>query len=142
MINEVSSGAILYRRQNKTITFLLLHYYGGHWDFPKGNKEEGETDLDTALREIKEETGITDVTIVDNFKKQIFYKFKRNNRLISKKVIYFLAETNSSNVRLSNEHLNFIWAQYEEAFRIITYPTSKEILTEGYKFLTTQKFQI
>lgn len=142
MINEVSSGAILYRRQNKTITFLLLHYYSGHWDFPKGNKEEGETDLDTALREIKEETGITDVTIVDNFKKQIFYKFKRNNRLISKKVIYFLAETNSSDVRLSNEHLSFIWAQYEEAFRIITYPTSKEILTEGYKFLTTQKFQI
>ena len=137
MINEVSSGAILYRRHNQTITFLLLHYYGGHWDFPKGNKEEGENDADTALREIIEETGITDVTILDKFKKQVFYKYKRNNQLISKKVIYFLAETNSSNVRLSNEHLNFIWSQYEEAFRRITYSTSKEILTEGYKFLTT-----
>lgn len=137
MIYEVSSGAILYRRYNQTITFLLLHYYSGHWDFPKGNKEEGESDVDTALREILEETGITDVTILDEFKKQVFYKYKRDNQLISKKVIYFLAETKSSNVVLSNEHLNFLWAQYEEAFRRITYSTSKEILTEGYKFLTT-----
>lgn len=137
MIYEVSSGAILYHRDNQTITFLLLHYYSGHWDFPKGNKEEGESDVDTALREITEETGITDVTILDDFKKQVFYKYKRNNQLISKKVIYFLAETKSSNVVLSNEHLNFLWAQYEEAFRRITYSTSKEILTEGYKFLTT-----
>ncbi|HJT84850.1 MAG TPA: NUDIX domain-containing protein [Nitrososphaeraceae archaeon] len=135
---EVSSGAILYRRDDQTITFLLLHYYSGHWDFPKGNKEVGESDVDTALREIIEETGITDVTILDEFKKQVFYKYKRNNQLISKKVIYFLAETKSRNVVLSNEHLNFLWARYEEAFRRITYSTSKEILTEGYKFLTAR----
>jgi 8-oxo-dGTP pyrophosphatase MutT (NUDIX family) len=135
LINEVSSGAILYHRYNKTIIFLLLHYYNGHWDFPKGNKEKGESDLETALREIAEETGIKDVTILDKFKKQIFYKYKRDNQLISKKVIYFLAETESTNVVLSNEHLNFVWAKFEEAFQRITYGSSKEILKEGFKFL-------
>ncbi len=138
MINEVSSGAILFRRNNHTITFLILHYYSGHWDFPKGNKEEGESNLETALREIMEETGIRDVIILDKFMKQVFYKYKRNNHLVSKKVTYFLAETKSTNVVLSKEHLNYVWAQYDEAFQRITYSNSKEILTEGYKFLTTR----
>jgi 8-oxo-dGTP pyrophosphatase MutT (NUDIX family) len=135
LINEVSSGALLYYIDNQTITFLLLHYFRGHWDFPKGNKEKGESDIDTALREIAEETGITDVTILDGFKKEIFYKYKRNNQLLSKKVVYFLAKANSTDVRLSSEHLDFVWEQYEDALKRITYKNSKEILDEGYKFL-------
>ena len=135
MINEFSSGALLYYIDNQTITFLLLHYFRGHWDFPKGNKENGESDIDTALREIAEETGITNVNILDGFKKEIFYKYKRNNQLMSKKVVYFLAKANSTDVRLSSEHLDFVWEQYEDALKRITYKNSKEILDEGYKFL-------
>ena len=125
----------MYYVDNQKITFLLLHYCSGHWDFPKGNKEKGESDIDTALREIAEETGITDVTILDGFKKEIFYKYKRNNQLMSKKVVYFLAKANSTDVRLSSEHLDFVWEQYEDALKRITYKNSKEILDEGYKFL-------
>ena len=135
LINEFSSGALLYYIDNQTITFLLLHYFRGHWDFPKGNKENGESDIDTALREIAEETGITDVNILDGFKKEIFYKYKRNNQLMSKKVVYFLAKANSIDVRLSSEHLDFVWEQYKDALKRITYRNSKEILDEGYKFL-------
>lgn len=135
LMNETSSGAILYNIENETIIFLLLHYFQGHWDFPKGNKEKGESDIDTALREITEETGINDVTFLEGFKKEIFYKYKRNNHLISKKVVYFLAKSNSIDVVLSSEHLDFVWEPYEDALRKITYKNSKEILSEGYKFL-------
>ena len=135
MINETSCGALLFYIDNQTIIFLLLHYFRGHWDFPKGNKEKGENDIDTALREITEETGIVDVTFLDGFKKEIFYKHKRNNHLISKKVVYFLARSNSTEVVLSPEHLDFVWEPYEDALRRITYKNSKEILTEGYNFL-------
>lgn len=134
-MNETSSGAILYHINNQTITFLLLHYFPGHWDFPKGNKEKGESDIDTALREITEETGIIDVTFLEGFKKEIFYKYKRNNQLISKKVVYFLAKSNSTDVVLSSEHLDFVWEPYEDALIRITYKNSKEILADGYKFL-------
>lgn len=135
LMNETSSGAILYNIENETIIFLLLRYFQGHWDFPKGNKEKGENDIDTALREITEETGINDVTFLEGFKKEIFYKYKRNNHLISKKVVYFLAKSNSIDVALSSEHLDFVWEPYEDALRKITYKNSKEILSEGYKFL-------
>ena len=135
MINETSCGALIFYIDNQTIIFLLLHYFRGHWDFPKGNKEKGESDIDTALREITEETGIVDVTFLDGFKKEIFYKYKRNNHLISKKVVYFLARSNSTDVVLSPEHLDFVWEPYEDALRRITYKNSKEILTEGYNFL-------
>lgn len=135
LIKEISCGALLYYIDNQSITFLLLQHFQGHWDFPKGIKEKGESDIDTALREIKEETGKADVTILDGFKKEIFYKYKQNNQLISKKVIYFLAKVNSRNVILSSEHLNFIWEQYEDALKRITYRNSKELLAEGYAFL-------
>src|SRR5215212_5207338 len=119
LMDEISSGAILYYIDNLTITFLLLHYFRGHWDFPKGNNEKGESEIDTALREIREETGITDVTIINGFKKEI----------------YFLAKANSTDVVLSSEHLDFVWEQYDDALKRITYKNSKEILGEGYKFL-------
>jgi bis(5'-nucleosidyl)-tetraphosphatase len=135
LINEISSGAIVYYVDNQKITFLLLHYCSGHWDFPKGNKEKGESDKDTALREITEETGITNITILNGFQKEIFYKYKRNNQLISKKVIYFLAKVITTNVILSPEHIDFVWEQYDDALSRLTYKNSKNLLTEGYKFL-------
>lgn len=135
MTTEFSCGALVYCIDNQQMRFLLLHYFSGHWDFPKGNKEKGESDIDTALREITEETGIIDVTFLEGFKKEIFYKYKRNNQLMSKKVVYFLAKANSTDVRLSSEHLDFVWEQYEDALKRITYKNSKEILTEAYNFL-------
>jgi 8-oxo-dGTP pyrophosphatase MutT (NUDIX family) len=135
LINEISSGAIVFYNDNQKITFLLLHYCTGHWDFPKGNKEKGENDEDTALREIIEETGITDITILKGFKKELFYKYKRNNELISKRVIYFLAKVKMTNVILSHEHVDFEWLQYADALRRLTYNNSKQLLIEGYRFL-------
>lgn len=135
MRTEFSCGALLYCIDNQQIIFLLLHYFSGHWDFPKGNKERGENNIETIRREIKEETGISDLNFIDGFVKEISYKYLRHNQLISKKVVYFLARTNSKDVVLSSEHTDFVWDHYESALKRLTYKKSKEILTEGYKFL-------
>jgi bis(5'-nucleosidyl)-tetraphosphatase len=132
---EFSCGALLYCIDNQQIIFLLLHYFSGHWDFPKGNKERGENYIETVRREIKEETGISDLNFIDGFVREISYKYLHQNQLISKKVVYFLARTNSKDVILSSEHTDFVWDHYENALKRLTYKKSKEILTEGYKFL-------
>ena len=133
--NEISCGAIVYCIENQDVKFLLLRYSQGHWDFPKGNKEKGETNLETTRREIKEETGISDIVFRVRFEKKITYNYCRQNEKISKKVIYFLAKTKATNVVLSSEHTDFVWELYENALKRLTYKNAKEILTQGYNFL-------
>ncbi|HEX6672788.1 MAG TPA: NUDIX domain-containing protein [Nitrososphaeraceae archaeon] len=135
MRNEISCGALVYCIENQDVKFLLLRYSQGHWDFPKGNKEKGETNLETTRREIKEETGISDIVFRDRFEKEITYNYSRQNEKISKKVIYFLAKTKATNVVLSSEHTDFVWELYENALKRLTYKNAKEILTQGYNFL-------
>ncbi len=91
--------------------------------------------METTRREIREETGIGNITFIDGFEKQISYKYRRQSELISKKVIYLLARTTSKNVVLSSEHTAFVWEPYENALKRLSYKPSKEILTEGYNFL-------
>ncbi|HEY9485808.1 MAG TPA: NUDIX domain-containing protein [Nitrososphaeraceae archaeon] len=135
MRNEISCGAIVYCIENQDVKFLLLRYSQGHWDFPKGNKEKGETNLETTRREIKEETGISDIVFRVRFEKKITYNYCRQNEKISKKVIYFLAKTKATNVVLSSEHTDFVWELYENALKRLTYKNAKEILTQGNNFL-------
>ena len=135
MRNEISCGALVYCIENQDIKFLLLQHSQGHWDFPKGNNEKGETYLETTRREIKEETGICDIVFIDRFEKEISYKYRRENEKISKKVIYFLAETKARDVVLSSEHTDFVWESYENALKKVTYKNAKEILTQGSSFL-------
>ena len=133
--NEISCGALVYCIENQDVKFLLLRYSQGHWDFPKGNKEKGETNLETTRREIKEETGISDIVFRDRFEKEITYNYSRQNEKISKKVIYFLAKTKATNVVLSSEHTDFVWELYENALKRLSYKNAKEILTQGNNFL-------
>ena len=137
MINEFSCGAVVYcMDDNQKIRFLLLNYFCGHWDFPKGNRERGEKSIDTIRREINEETGIRDLTFINGFEKEISYRYRREHQLIFKNVLYRLARTQSKEVVLSCEHRNFAWDPFETALKRLTYKKSKEILSEGYKFLT------
>ena len=68
LIREKSAGAIIFRKEENRAYYLLLHYPAGHWDFPKGNIENGEKEIDTAKREIYEETGIQDVEFIFGFR--------------------------------------------------------------------------
>ena len=84
MIEERSAGAVLFRDDTSGNLFLLLNYPSGHWDFVKGNIEKGETMRETVIREIREETGIHDVSFVDGFEDKVEYHYQREGELIHK----------------------------------------------------------
>lgn len=131
---ERSAGAIIFRRDTK-IKYLLLHYEAGHWDFPKGNIEEGEIEEETAKREVWEETGIKDIHFLQGFKEKIHYFYKKEGKTIYKEVTFFLAETKTTKVILSFEHIGYKWLSYDEAIKQLTYKTAKEVLKKAKRFL-------
>ena len=134
MKEEVSAGIILFNEFDER-KFLLLKYPSGHWDFVKGKMENGETTHETALRETKEETGISDVEFLDGFEEEIEYYFRAENQNIHKKVIFFLGKTKTLDIILSHEHLDFIWLNYDNALNKITYDNAKNLLKKSKKFL-------
>ena len=138
MKKEKSAGAVVFRKDKEPI-YLLLHYEAKHWDFPKGNVEKNETDTETVKREIEEETGIKDIEIVEDFKERMHYFYKFKKELISKEVVFYLAETKNKQVKLSFEHIGFKWLPYTEAIEQLTYKNAKEILKKAHEFLRTHK---
>ena len=134
MREEVSSGIILFN-DIEDRKFLLLNYPSKHWDFVKGKMEEGETPHETALRETNEETGISDVEFLEGFKEEIEYFFRADNQDIHKKVIFFLGKTKTLDIILSHEHLDFVWLDYDNALKKITYKNAKDLLKKSKKFL-------
>jgi len=83
---------------------------------------------ETVLREIKEETGISDVNFVDGFEDKIEYYYQRDGELVHKEVFFFLAKTNTNHVKLSHEHLNFVWLKFNDALQKLTYKTAQNLL--------------
>jgi 8-oxo-dGTP pyrophosphatase MutT (NUDIX family) len=135
MKKEISAGIILYNNELDEKEFLLLKYPGGHWDFVKGKMEHSEQPMQTAIRETKEETGITDLEFIDKFKEEISYTFFINGEEIDKKVIFYLAKTNSVKIKISHEHLDFVWLNFEKAIEKTTYQNAKIILTKANSLL-------
>ncbi len=136
MIEETSAGIILFRKEDSKILFLLLHYPSGHWDFVKGKIEEGESTHETAIREAKEETGITDITFLEKFEEWIKYDFQYQGELVHKKVVFFLAETKTKQVMISHEHLDYIWMDYNTSMEKTTFENAKTVLTRAKMLLT------
>ena len=135
---EKSAGAVVFRK-NKKIYYLLLHYQGGHWDFPKGNIEKEERPEETAKREIFEETGIDDVEFIEGFKETIKYFYKLKGKTIFKIVIFYLAKTRQKAVKISWEHIGFKWLSYQEALERLTFQNAKEVLKKADEFLKKSK---
>jgi len=136
MIEETSAGIVLFRKEGSKKLFLLLHYPSGHWDFVKGKMEKGESTHQTAIREAKEETGITDITFIENFEEWIEYNFKHQGELVQKKVVFFLAETKTKEIKISHEHSGYIWMDYNSSMEKTTFDNAKTVLTKAQKLLS------
>ena len=141
MLQEKSAGVILVSLNGTRIRYLLLHYGWGHWGFPKGNIEAEESALQAAIREAKEETGLTNFTLIDGFKEKIEYHYRRNMKLVHKEVIYFLAETpaGENTVVLSHEHTGFKWVEFTEAYELLTYENTRHILEKANSLFIQMK---
>ena len=138
MITEKSAGFILISdndSHNSDRSVLLLHYVSGHWDFPKGNIEINENELQAATRELKEETGIENFTLLPSFKYILNYKYTRKSTLISKQVTLFLAFTKVNQVRISHEHIGYHWTDINSSVKQLTYSNAKNALIYAMKFL-------
>lgn len=131
MQKEQSVGAVVFRLEKGKRLYLLLHYGAGHWDFVKGHVEENESEHETLLRELREETGIRDAVLLKGFKETISYWFERNSEKVNKDVIFYLLETKTPEVRISNEHTEFKWLPFTEALKLLTFENAKKVIKKA-----------
>ena len=132
--HEKSCGAILFKRGKRT-RFLLLKYIPGHWGFARGHVEKGESEKETALREIEEETGIRNIRFLAGFRENFRFSFHKNGKSVQKQVVIFLGEAPQQVVRLSGEHLGYLWLTYREAMNRLTHSTAKQVLRKARNYL-------
>ena len=138
MIREKSCGAGVFIKKEDQTKYLLLNYAAGHWDFVKGNVELNETEKETVLRELQEETAITDASFIDGFKETIAYFYRRQGLTVHKEVVFFIIETHTEKVELSFEHLGYIWLDYRRAMEKLNFKNAKDVLQKGHDFLKKQ----
>lgn len=129
MRKEKSCGAIVYRKfHGNTEILLIKHINSGHWSFPKGHVEPGETEVETAQREVMEETGI-DILLYPTFRETVTYYPKRD---IFKEVVYFLAKAkNYDFVAQEDEIAEIRWAEIDLAIQLLTYENDKAIVQKA-----------
>lgn len=130
---EKSCGAVVFSRGADSVRFLLIqHVNGGHWSFPKGHVEAGESETQTALREIREETGLA-VALDTGFRRVTTYSPSEGVR---KDVVYFVAEAKETRLALQREEiLDAGWYRREEAENKITYPNDAKLLEAAADYL-------
>jgi len=132
MKKEVACGCIIFD-ENKNV--LLIHQIAGdYWGFPKGHVEEGETELQTALREVKEEVGL-DVEIIDpKYRYVLNYLIKEEN--VDKTTILYLARPKQENAKVIIQEAEVAeskWITTEEALELLTFDDIKEVLRAAEK---------
>lgn len=141
-MREISAGIIVYRKTDEGPKFLLLYHGNGYWNFPKGKAESEEKILQTAFREVKEETGISkkDLKLTEDFKIDEKYIFKKGKEKVFKTVIFYLAETKQANIKVSFEHSGYGWFEYKDAKKMLAkYKLHQKILDEAHKFISGLK---
>ena len=129
MLHEKSCGAIVYRKYHGNTEILLIkHINSGHWSFPKGHVESGETEVETARREIKEETNI-DVIIDPTFRETVTYSPKKDTMKV---VVYFLAKAKNVDFSPQEDEIAEIrWVDISYAANILTYENDKAIVAKA-----------
>ncbi|MGI6255365.1 MAG: bis(5'-nucleosyl)-tetraphosphatase [Acutalibacter sp.] len=132
MKKEKSCGAVVYRLEDGCPEVLLIkHRNGGHWAFPKGHVEKNETESETALREIREETGLA-VDLDTGFRETVTYSPKPG---VMKDVIYFSAKVKSNDARPQPEEvLELRWENQEQALALVTYATDRSVLQSFFQY--------
>lgn len=116
--------------------YLLIQHHAGHWGFPKGHADAGETPLQAACREFVEETGISDFEVFDEITFSEKYAFSRNGQRYDKTVVYYLASVKSSTVSCQAEEIqNYAWLEFNAAIARLTFDGAKRVIREVHQHL-------
>jgi 8-oxo-dGTP pyrophosphatase MutT (NUDIX family) len=128
-----SCGAIIYRRRLGRPVFLVVrHRSGDHWGFAKGHVDSGETEVETALREVHEETGLR-IRFRDGFYERIYYLTPKERR---KEVVYFLGRAPRKRVRIQHAEISeHRWLPYWKTREILTYENTRLLLDKAVGYL-------
>lgn len=121
MKQEKSCGCVVIEEDK----VLLIKHVKGHWDIPKGHMEEGETEQETAIRELKEETNL-EVEIIAKDTYELAYSPEEG---IWKQVVYFLAKKTGGEIQPQITEVQEVrWFPMEEAIQVLTFDNAKQIL--------------
>jgi len=138
LLREKSCGAVVFIKKEDQILYLLLNYAARHWDFVKGNVEQGESEKQTVTRELKEETGIVEAQFVEGFRESISYFYRRQGLTVNKEVVFFLMESRTDRVEISFEHVGYVWLDFQHAMEKLTFKNAKDVLQKAGNFLSKQ----
>lgn len=132
---EKSCGAVIWRERDGVGEYLLARHNGGHWSFPKGHVESGETEADTALREIREETGLL-ARLDTGFRYVSTYYPKPN---VIKDVVFFLATVTGGTEHAQEEEIaQLCWLPFAETRQRLTFAADEELLLAAKAYLEKQ----
>jgi 8-oxo-dGTP pyrophosphatase MutT (NUDIX family) len=131
-MKDKTFGIIPFYKDLNDYHFLLIRHNAGHWAFPKGHQQMGETPIDTAMREFSEETGLTDYKIIEGTSFIEGYSFINDGLTIEKTVEYFLAYVNDiSKVSIQQQEIqDFKWASFDDAIGLITFKECRELFVK------------
>lgn len=124
---EYCYGIIPLREFKGEWRVLIIRRTEGHWEFPKGHAEPGETHFETAKRELKEETGldIEKVLVTDPLQER--YTYDKEGKEQPKTVVFFLAIVTGKVVLQEEEVISYYWSPIDQAEQVVTYPTAKSL---------------
>lgn len=139
MLNEHSYGVVPIFIEDGLRKYLVIHQTRGHWAFPKGHLEAGETPIETARRELKEEVGITDCELDLTQEFNQFYHFVKDGEEIDKQVNYWCGFVTNKNVQLQAKEVQEVaWLEFEPAIQQLTHEPSKKLLREVEEYLQSK----
>ena len=136
MSYEKSCGCVIYREIDEMRILIIKQARNSNWSFPKGHVEQGETETQTAMREVLEEVGLR-IKPKDGFREIIQYNPRAN---VNKDVVYFVAESKGGRVRIQKEEVcDYKWVRPEQAFKILSFVNDKEVLIKALEFIAKNK---
>lgn len=131
-LQEKSCGAVVHRNRAGAREYLIIRHNGGHWSFPKGHMENDESEVQTAMREIREETGLL-TQINTAFRSVVTYSPKNG---VMKDVVFFLASVTGGTEHAQEEEIAQLeWLPFETAYDTVTFPTDRSVLEAAEEFL-------
>ncbi|MEI6233980.1 MAG: NUDIX domain-containing protein [Planctomycetota bacterium] len=136
MADITAAGGIMYMLEDGVPKYLILRSsHHGEWGPPKGHTDEGESELETAMREIFEETGFRRSTFIPGFREVLTYKVDKKKKRLNKEVVFFLCEMPSDDIEISDEHTEAHLATMAEIEIMLSHDDLKEIVRKADAFL-------